>query len=258
MRDPNTRGLPAHVGAPPNISQELRETAEFALSLSRKFDSPDYLQAEFHYYDRKYNISKYGKQLPICLVMAGKNNANVVLRAYESIRRQNYSNFRIAHLDDNSDDDTQNTIANYLQNHTDMRDRTTFVIQHFQRGVSWNRHYACSLICQDGDVIIDLDTDDYLIGNQAFQLANAVYQAGNQVDGKNEEIWGLWMNFLVFGGEYPKPLVYGPVDKKYIQTSLSYRVSSPFRTSHLRTYLRKIYDKVDIRDFVDPAHAMKG
>ncbi len=33
--------------------------------------------------------------------------------------------------------------------------------------------------CLDGDIIIDLDADDWLIGNQVFQLVNSIYQAGN-------------------------------------------------------------------------------
>lgn len=46
--------------------------------------------------------------------MVGKNNAKVIIKMYDSIRRQNYSNYRIAQIDDNSDDNTIQIISEYL------------------------------------------------------------------------------------------------------------------------------------------------
>lgn len=32
--------------------------------------------------------------------------------------------------------------------------------------------------CQEGDIIIDIDANDWLIGNQVFQLVNSLFQEG--------------------------------------------------------------------------------
>lgn len=37
--------------------------------------------------------------------------------------------------------------------------------------------------CKDGDIILELDAGDRLIGNQVFQLVNSVYQGKNLYKG---------------------------------------------------------------------------
>lgn len=86
----------------------------FAYELVKNPTNRDYLEAEYYLYNKKYNISKYGKQLPLCLAMVGKNNAKVIIKMYESILRQNYTNYRIAQVDDNSDDGTVEKVLEYL------------------------------------------------------------------------------------------------------------------------------------------------
>lgn len=78
----------------------------------------------------------------MCVVCAGKNNANVVIKMYESIRRQNYTNFRIVQIDDNSNDDTIKVVTKYLNENPYMKKRTTFVHQMYQRTALYNRHYG--------------------------------------------------------------------------------------------------------------------
>ncbi len=56
----------------------------------------------------------------------------------------------------------------------------------FQRNGLYNRHFANIKYCQDGEIIIDLDSDDWLIGKQTFQLVNSFYQAGHIYKGKKE------------------------------------------------------------------------
>lgn len=73
-------------------------------------------------------------------------------------------------------------------------------------------------MCQSGDIIIDLDTDDYLIGNQVFQLVNSLYQQGNYYKGKHEDLWSLFLDYIVAGDpNEPFTYIYGPVDEKVIE-----------------------------------------
>jgi hypothetical protein len=50
--------------------------------------------------------------------------------------------------------------------------------------------------CDENDIVIDLETDDWLIGNQVLQLINSLYQKGNNVDNKNEELWYAMINSI--------------------------------------------------------------
>lgn len=52
-----------------------------------------------------------------------------------------------------------------------------FVPQDTQRYALYNRDVAFDKYCNEDDIILDLDADDWLIGNQVFQLINALYQS---------------------------------------------------------------------------------
>jgi hypothetical protein len=43
----------------------------------------------------------------------------------------------------------------------------------------YNRNFANTNFCDENDIIVDLDADDFIIGKQVFQLINSIYQAGN-------------------------------------------------------------------------------
>mgnify|MGYP002078430187 CR=1 FL=1 len=53
-----------------------------------------------------YNIGNYGDQIPICVVATGRNDVQIIEKLYDTVRRQNYTNYRLIHIDDNSDDGT--------------------------------------------------------------------------------------------------------------------------------------------------------
>ena len=48
------------------------EQAYFAYSLYLQPDNPKFMQAEYYYYESKYNISQYS-ELPLCIVAPGRN-----------------------------------------------------------------------------------------------------------------------------------------------------------------------------------------
>lgn len=48
----------------------------------------------------------------------------------------------------------------------------------YKRNALFNRDWANRYFCQEEDIIIDMDADDWIIGTQVFQLVNNIYQAG--------------------------------------------------------------------------------
>lgn len=51
--------------------------------------------------------------------------------------------------------------------------------------------------------MIDADSDDWLIGNQVFQLINTIYQAGNIYNGKKYEVWQAYTTNVAFFQQVP-------------------------------------------------------
>jgi hypothetical protein len=54
----------------------------------------------------------------------------------------------------------------------------------YKRNALFNRNWGNRKYCKEGDIIIDIDADDYIIGSQVFQLVNTIYQTGNLYKGK--------------------------------------------------------------------------
>ena len=169
----------------------------FFFELSEQPNNQDYIEAEYQRYDRLYSIGKYGKQLPICFVASGRNDVKIIERMYDSVRRQNYTNYRMIHIDDSSDDGTAEIAETYLQKHPKFKEKVTLIQMRHKRNALFNRDWANRRYCQEGDIIIDMDADDWIIGNQVFQLVNTVYQTGKTVDGKQEEVWSAFFTNIM-------------------------------------------------------------
>ena len=60
------------------------------------------MEAELYRYDKLYNVGQFGKQLPLCIIITGKNHPEGISKLYDSIARQNYTNYKIVHIDDHS------------------------------------------------------------------------------------------------------------------------------------------------------------
>lgn len=117
--------------------------------------------------------------------MVGKNNFKVIDKMYTSIQRQNYTNYKIVHVDDNSNDGTVDKIIEYLKNKPKLNGRVTLITQPYQRNALFNRNLGIRHYCGKNDIVLDMDADDWLIGSQVFQLVNSVYQNGNNYKGNN-------------------------------------------------------------------------
>lgn len=67
---------------------------------------------------------------------------------YDSIFEQNYTNFKIIHIDDHSVDSTVNNTVNYLSGKPqDLIDKVKLVVQPYQRNALYNRNYAIIEYC---------------------------------------------------------------------------------------------------------------
>lgn len=62
----------------------------------------------------------------------------------------------------------------------------TLIYQKYQRNALYNRNFGVVQYCKQGDIVVDMDADDWIIGNQVFQLVNSIYQKGNVYKGKRE------------------------------------------------------------------------
>ena len=84
------------------------------------------------------------------------------------------------------------------------------------------------------DIIISLDGDDWFSDNGVLEYLNEVY---------TPEIWLTYGQYEPLSKTYSAPC--RPIDPR------TYRKSGEWRVSHLKTFRRKLWDRIDQRDFLD-------
>ena len=96
--------------------------------------------------------------------------------------------------------------------------------------------------CQKGEIIVEVDGDDTLIGRQVMKVLNAFYR-------DSPETWVAYSNLLLQKSEN----VFEKFQNRDIPRSIykqnSYRISGNWVTSHLKTYRREVYMKIPITYF---------
>ena len=106
-----------------------------------------------------------------------------------SLLIQNYTNFHIVFLDDNSSDGNLRKTKEFLEQNGFPRHRVNYVQNLKQMFASYNLVHAGQSYCRDEDIQIMLDGDDSYIGTQPLRIFNAVYQQSN-------ETWVAYSNYF--------------------------------------------------------------
>lgn len=160
------------------------------------------------------------------------NAEQYIEKCLMSIISQDYNNYKLIVVDDNSTDNTFNIITDIKNKYNDI-----IVVRNLERNGSGlsNIIKGMTYSSYEEDIIISVDGDDWLSNNTVLSYLNDVYQ--------DKEI------FLTYG-QY-KPLVGNYRGCRIIPDIKTYRKSGIWVTSQLRTFKRKIFNKIndiDLRD----------
>jgi len=171
------------------------------------------------------------KKNKFIIVVPVYNGEEYIEKCLESILSQTYDNYDLVVIDDCSVDNTFGIISNIYAksptfNHIRNDVRVGSPLANFIKGID---EYSKD----EEDIIITVDGDDWLSGDDVLTYLNEVYQ--------DEEI------HMTYGQ-------YEPVSKNYsnycqpIPNTRTYRKSGQWLTSHLRTEKRKLFDKINRDD----------
>lgn len=170
----------------------------------------------------------------IVIVAASYNNRAWYANHLDSIFSQNYHNFHLIYIDDHSSDGTARLVRRYIQNHQ-IAHRVTLIENEHRMGALANQYNAIHL-CNDRDIIIILDGDDWFYHTRVLAYINDIYT--------KEDVWLTYGQFI----EYPS-LHHGfciPTKKEHIEKNSCRYEASGF--SHLRTFYAGLYKKIKIED----------
>ena len=170
------------------------------------------------------------KENKFIIVVPVYNSEDYIKKSLESILSQTYNNYELVVIDDCSTDKTYEIICELNNKHEfnvcRNEVRVGSPLSNFIKGVE--------LYSKDEeDIIITVDGDDWLSGDDVLSFLNEVYQ--------NDEI------FMTYGQYEPLSKTYSNYCKP-IPNTRTYRKSGRWLASHLRTVKRKLFDKIDRDD----------
>ncbi|MBT4856169.1 glycosyltransferase family 2 protein [bacterium] len=167
----------------------------------------------------------------LVVVVPSYNNAQWYKHNLDSIFNQNYTNYRIIYLDDHSSDNTAHLVEQYIyEKH--QQQRVTLIKNETRQGATANR-YKGSHLCENNEIILILDGDDWFAHDNVLKKINKVYSK-----------YDIWVTY----GQYKR----FPSNKKghckKLPQDFDFRASTCYYTSALRTYYAWLFKKIPKND----------
>ncbi len=172
------------------------------------------------------------------IVIPSYNNIDYYERNLDSVLCQDYENYRVYYIDDASSDGTGEAVEQYLAQH-DTDHKVTYVRNPENYGPLANV-YATAHFCDDTQVVVVVDGDDWLADSGVLSHLNEAYQ--------DENVWITFGSYL----DYPS-MEQGAFARPYLKSVAlegGFR-HTPWSASHLRTFYAGLFKKIDANDLVD-------
>lgn len=159
-------------------------------------------------------------------------NSKWVKECLESILAQKYPYWKAVVVDDASNDGSGDNAANFCK-----RDpRFIYTRNSTNLGSPIGNITTAIDYGNEDDIIVNVDGDDWLSNEAVLLYLNEIYQ--------NNDIWVTYGQFEPLSREYSNYC-------QPLQDSRNYRHGHAWVTSHLRTFRRKLFKKINENDLKD-------
>jgi len=172
------------------------------------------------------------------IVIPSYKNSCWYKRNLSSVLSQNYDKFRAIYVDDKSPDNTGNLVEEFLS----AQDKKGLfkLIKNQTRVGAMKNLYDMIHSCDDDEIIVTLDGDDWLAHPNVLNKLNKVYS--------DEDVW------MTYGSYQDHPNnsrgCCRPFEPMVVQQNVFRRAQ--WRASHLRTFYKWLFAKIRQEDFYDP------
>ena len=154
---------------------------------------------EQYIYHNRYGLGEYTTEEPLCIVATGRSPEllQTYQQFFDSLFRQNYTDYAVVFGHLNFDGETDAKMKKYIEEKEGdfAKKFRTFrdYSEPMKQGLFQIKSELIKNYCKKGELIVDVDAGDELIGIQALGLINTVFQA-------NPELWFLIANSLYEDG----------------------------------------------------------
>ena len=164
------------------------------------------------------------------IVVPSYNCEEWVEKCIQSILSQDYQNYNVFYIDDNSKDSTKGKVSLFK----DARIKTYY--NSYNKGKMQNI-VEVSRDLQPDTIIVILDGDDWFYDNTVLSHLESVYS--------DEDVWMTNGSYII---EPSNQVVSPEFSHDYWDGTIRHK---SWQFSHLGTFRKKLFDKVKIKDFMD-------
>ncbi len=161
-------------------------------------------------------------------VVCSYNNEQWIEKNLDSLFSQTYANYRVIYVNDCSTDSTDTAVKNYLAEHNIPENKFLY-LHTAQRNYKLHNFYnALHDYCENNEVIVEIDGDDWLANEHVLEILNTLYST--------QTIWMTYGGFV----SWPQPF------KRLKAHAISYEI---IKNNNFREFHRKGYIFIALRSF---------
>lgn len=183
------------------------------------------------------DILSYSEK-PMRIIIPSYNNAKLYRKNLDSVFNQNYQNFRVIYCDDASKDETYRLVCKYVQELPVNLKNKIQLLQNVENTKQGYIKYLGAHYCEDDEIMIFLDGDDWLYNNNVLKTVNSYYHRYNT--------WLTYGSMMEWDGQKIYFKKYSKSFNKKVIEENSYRYQDYFITSHLRTCYAWLYKLIPL------------
>ncbi len=172
---------------------------------------------------------------PMVVGIPSYNNKEWCVRSLDSVFSQKYKNFRVIYVDDASSDGTGYLVQEYIVKHG-LQDRITYICND-KRSYAMHNWYKIVHLCNDDEIVVNLDGDDELAHENVLSRLNEVYSKE-----------GVWVTYGQFMNVQTDVRGYCSKVPDHIVRKNNFRKFG-WRYAALRTYYAWLFKLIKVEDF---------
>jgi glycosyltransferase involved in cell wall biosynthesis len=177
-------------------------------------------------------------QKPFVVVIPSYNNEQWCEKNLISVFDQEYDNYRVIYIDDCSTDQTKDRVEKIIKRY-DIHDKVTFITNAQRCGATYNFYHAINR-CDDHEIVLVLDGDDWFAHPHVMTYLNEIYQ--------DQNVWLTYGQYQEFPSnqrgfceDFPHWVVQQNLFRKYQNLPIS----------HLRTFYAGLFKRIKKEDLCD-------
>ncbi|MCK5632955.1 glycosyltransferase family 2 protein [bacterium] len=176
------------------------------------------------------------QERPLVLIVTSYNNSRWYKKNLDIAFAQKYSNWRMIYIDDCSSDGTGDLVQRYIKEN-ELENKVTLIRNEKRHFKMYNFFHAVHEHCDDQEIVLDYDGDDWFAHDQVLSTVNNAYNDSN-----------VWLTYGSYKDTKNRMGCCRELPTSVVERN-AYR-DHKWVTSHQRSFYAWLFKKIHVEDFL--------